>query len=112
MGSMDFFTVPTVRVLFVFVVLSHDRRRVVHFNVTEHPTEEWTAQQIREAFPWDQAPRYLIRDRDAIFGGAFVALTKSMGIEDAAADSAQLFPLLPDVAHTFSPSAVAPSRER
>ena len=62
---MDFFTVPTVRVLFVFVVLSHDRRRVVHFNVTEHPTEEWTAQQIREAFPWDQAPRYLIRDRDA-----------------------------------------------
>jgi len=85
---------------------------VVHFNVTEHPTEEWTAQQIREAFPWDQAPRYLIRDRDAIFGGAFVALTKSMGIEDAAADSAQLFPLLPDVAHTFSPSAVAPSRER
>ena len=81
---MDFFTVPTVRVLFVFVVLSHDRRRVVHFNVTEHPTEEWTAQQIREAFPWDQAPRYLIRDRDAIFGGAFVALTKSMGIEEVA----------------------------
>src|SRR5437879_4183237 len=82
MASMDFFTVPTVRVLFVFVVLSHDRRRVVHFNVTEHPTEEWTAQQIREAFPWDQAPRYLIRDRDAIFGGALVALTKSMGIEE------------------------------
>ena len=114
MASMDFFIVPTAlfRVLLVFVVLSHDRRRVVHFNVTEHPTEEWTAQQIREAFPWDQAPRYWIRDRDAIFGGAFVALTKSMGIEDAAADSAQLFPLLPDVAHTFSPSAVAPSRER
>src|SRR5437773_4056381 len=84
MASMDFFTVPTVRVLFVFVVLSHDRRRVVHFNVTEHPTEEWTAQQIREAFPWDQAPRYWIRDRDAIFGGAFVALTKSMGIEEVA----------------------------
>ena len=83
---MDFFIVPTAlfRVLFVFVVLSHDRRRVVHFNfnVTEHPTEEWTAQQIREAFPWDQAPRYLIRDRDVIFGGAFVALTKSMGIEE------------------------------
>ena len=53
MASMDFFTVPTAlfRVLFVFVVLSHDRRRVVHFNVTEHPTEAWTAQQIREAFP-------------------------------------------------------------
>jgi putative transposase len=58
MASMDFFTVPTAlfRVLFVFVVLSHDRRRVVHFNVTEHPTEAWTAQQIREAFPWDEAP--------------------------------------------------------
>src|SRR5262249_41149809 len=69
MASMDFFTVPTAwfRVLFVFVVLSHARRRVVHFNVTEHPTEEWTAQQIREAFPWDEAPRYLIRDRDHAF---------------------------------------------
>jgi hypothetical protein len=64
MASMDFFTVPTAwfRVLFVFVVLSNDRRRVVHLNVTEHPTEEWTGQQIREAFPWDEAPRCLIRD--------------------------------------------------
>ena len=60
MVSMDFFTVPTAtfRVLFVFIVLSHDRRRVMHFNVTDHPSEEWTAQQIREAFPWE-APRYL-----------------------------------------------------
>jgi putative transposase len=84
MASMDFFTVPTAlfRVLFVFVVLSHDRRRVVHFNVTEHPTEEWTTQQIREAFPWDEAPRYLIRDRDAIFGKEVIAVTKSMGIEE------------------------------
>jgi len=80
---MDFFTVPTAtfRVLFVFIVLSHDRRRVMHFNVTDHPSEEWTAQQIREAFPWE-APKYLIRDRDAIFGGEFVAVTKSMGIEE------------------------------
>jgi hypothetical protein len=54
MASMDFFTVPTAtfRVLFVFIVLSHDRRRVMHFNVTDHPSEEWTAQQIREAFPF------------------------------------------------------------
>ena len=83
MASMDFFIVPTAtfRVLFVFIVLSHDRRRVMHFNVTDHPSEEWTAQQIREAFPWE-APKYLIRDRDAIFGGAVVALTKSMGIEE------------------------------
>jgi len=58
MVSMDFFTVPTAtfRVLFVFIVLSHDRRRVMHFNVTDHPSEEWTAQQIREAFPWDLCP--------------------------------------------------------
>jgi putative transposase len=83
MASMDFFTVPTAtfRVLFVFIVLSHDRRRVMHFNVTDHPSEEWTAQQIREAFPWE-APRYLIRDRDAIFGGTVVALTSDMGIEE------------------------------
>jgi hypothetical protein len=83
MASMDFFIVPTAtfRVLFVFIVLSHDRRRVMHFNVTDHPSEEWTAQQIRAAFPWE-APRYLIRDRDAIFGGASVALTESMGIEE------------------------------
>src|SRR5215469_15827936 len=58
----------TFRVLFVFLVLSHDRRRILHWNITEHPTEEWTVQQLREAFPWDEAPRYLIRDRDAIFG--------------------------------------------
>jgi transposase InsO family protein len=83
-ASMDFFTVATAtfRVLFVFIVLSHDRRRVVHFNVTEHPTEDWTAQQMREAFPWDEAPRYLIRDRDAIFGKDLVTTTQGMGIEE------------------------------
>jgi putative transposase len=71
--SIDFFTVPTVRfkVLFVLVVLSHHRRRVVHFNVTEHPTAEWTAQQIVEAFPWDEAPMFLIRDRDKVYGVYF-----------------------------------------
>jgi putative transposase len=59
LASIDFFTVPTAtfRVLFVLVILSHDRRRVVHVNVTDHPTAAWTRQQIREAFPWDQAPR-------------------------------------------------------
>jgi transposase InsO family protein len=79
-----FFTVPTAtfRVLFVFVVLSHDRRRVVHFGVTEHPTEEWTMQQMREAFPWDQAPRYVLRDRDAIYGTDFLAMTRDMGMEE------------------------------
>jgi hypothetical protein len=65
--SIDFFVVPTVRrhVLYLFVVLAHLRRRIVHFAITEHPTAAWTAQQMMEAFPWDTAPRYLIRDRDA-----------------------------------------------
>ncbi len=71
--SIDFFTVPTAgwRILFVLVVLAHYRRRVVHFNVTEHPTAAWTAQQIVEAFPDDTAPAYLLRDRDTIYGHAF-----------------------------------------
>jgi hypothetical protein len=68
--SIDFFIVPTAafRVLFVFIVLAHDRRRIVHFNVTEHPTAQWTAQQIVEAFPFDTAPSYTIRDGDGIYG--------------------------------------------
>jgi transposase InsO family protein len=84
MASIDFFTVPTAtfRILFVFVVLSHARRRVVHFHVTEHPTQEWTMRQIREAFPWDSTPRYLLRDRDAIYGRDFAAITEGLGRED------------------------------
>ena len=83
-AAIDFFTVPTAtfRVLFVFVVLSQERRRVVHFGVTEHPTQEWTMQQIREAFPWDQAPRFVLRDRDAIYGRDFAAMTRDMGMEE------------------------------
>ena len=63
------FTVPTAtfRMLFVFVVLSHDRRRIVHVNVTAHPTAAWTAQQLREAWPWGTAPRFVVRDRDAMY---------------------------------------------
>jgi len=80
--SIDFFTVPTagLRVLFVLVVLAHHRRRVLHFNVTEHPTAHWTAQQIVEAFPDDSAPSYLLRDRDAVYGSAFRQRVKGMGI--------------------------------
>ena len=83
MVSVDFFTVPTMRfqVLYVFLVLAHDRRRILHFGVTAHPTAEWTAQQLREAFPWDSAPRYLLRDRDGIFGYDFVKEVKAMGIK-------------------------------
>jgi putative transposase len=71
--SIDFFTVPTarLRVLFVLVVLAHHRRRVLHFNVTAHPTAAWTAQQIVHTFPDDTAPAYLLRDRDAIYGDSF-----------------------------------------
>jgi putative transposase len=63
-------------------VLRHDRRHVVHFSVTPHPTAEWTAQQIVEAFPFDKAPRFLIRDRDGIYGDAFQERLQNMGIEE------------------------------
>jgi hypothetical protein len=71
--SADFFMVPTAtfRLLFVFVILAHDRRRPVHFAVTSHPTAEWTAQQLLQAFPWDTAPRFLLRDRDCNYGQVF-----------------------------------------
>ena len=83
-ASTDFFTVPTVafRVLYVFLVLRHDRRRVVHFNVTAGPTAQWTARQITEAFPFDQAPRFLLRDRDGIYGQDFRDRVKHTGIEE------------------------------
>jgi len=82
--SMDFFVVPTAtfRVLFVVVVLAHHRRRLVHFNVTENPTARWTARQVVEAFPWDSAPRYLLRDRDGVYGDEFRRQVAAMGIEE------------------------------
>jgi putative transposase len=81
--SVDFFTVPTIRfrILYVFLVLAHERRRILHFAVTQHPTTEWTTQQLREAFPWDKAPRFLLRDRDRIFGHEFVEQLQAMGIQ-------------------------------
>jgi putative transposase len=82
--SVDFFTVPTAtfRILYVFIVLLHDRRRVVHFNVTESPCAVWAGQQIVEAFPWDLAPRFMIRDGDQIYGLEFVRRVKGMGIRE------------------------------
>ena len=81
--SVDFFTLPTAtfRVLFVFIVLRHDRRRILHFNVTEHPTAEWSAQQIVDAFPWDSAPRFMLRDRDGIYGAYFKRRVAGLGIQ-------------------------------
>jgi len=82
--SADFFVVPTVtfRLLFVFVILSHDRRRPIHFAVTTNPTAEWTARQLLEAFPWDSAPRYLLRDRDGIYGEKFREAATWLGIRE------------------------------
>jgi transposase InsO family protein len=84
LASIDFFTVPTagLRVLFVLVVLAHQRRRAVHFNVTEHPTAPWTAQQIVDAFPNEIAPCYVLRDRDTIDGHAFRQRVTGMGIAE------------------------------
>ena len=84
LAAIDFFTVPTAtfRVLDVFIVLSHDRRQVVNFNVTEHPTAQWTAQQLVEAFPYDCARRYLLHDRDAIYGAKVRRRIESLGIEE------------------------------
>ncbi len=81
--AADFFVVPTAtyRLLFVLVLLAHDRRRIRHVAVTAQPTAAWTAQQLRQAFPWDQAPRYLIHDRDHAFDG-LEATAKAMGIEE------------------------------
>ena len=82
--AVDFFVVPTAtfRILYTFVILRHDRRRVVDFNVTAHPTAAWTAQQVVEAFPEESAPRFLIRDRDGIYGMDFQTRLANMGIEE------------------------------
>ncbi len=82
--AIDFFTVPTAtfRILFSFVVLRHDRRMVVHFNVTSQPTAASAAQQIAEAFPDETSPRFLIRDRDGIYGNVFQQRVRNMGIEE------------------------------
>jgi putative transposase len=84
LASVDFFVVPTVmfKVLFVFVILAHERRRVVHINVTDAPTAQWTAQQLVEAFPWETAPRYLLRDRDAVYGVVFSSRAQTLGIHE------------------------------
>ncbi|MGD8321456.1 MAG: integrase core domain-containing protein [Gemmatimonadota bacterium] len=81
---MDFFVVPTVtfRVLYMLVIMSHDRRRIVHFNVTTSPSARWTAQQVVAAFPHEAAPRFLLHDRDTIFRGSFAQRVGAMGIEE------------------------------
>jgi hypothetical protein len=84
MVSGDFFTVPTIRfqVLYVVLVLAHERRRIVHFNGTAHSTAECAAQQLRKGFPFDEIPKRLLRDRDCLFGGEFLNQLRAMGIEE------------------------------
>lgn len=83
-ASIDFFTVPTVsfQILYCFIVLKHERRKIVHFNISSNPTAQWTAQQIKEAFPYDQSPKYLLRDRDAIYGHVFQQYVNNMNIKE------------------------------
>jgi putative transposase len=82
-AAMDFFAVPTITfgVLYCFFVISHDRRRILHVNVTRHPTSRWIVQQLREAFPFGSAPRFLILDRDAKYGADVPAAIRSMKIK-------------------------------
>jgi hypothetical protein len=82
--AMDFFTVPTLRfqILYVFVVLNHSRRQVVHFGVTAHPTMAWVIQQLREAMPFGQQPTYLFRDNDRIYGEEMRRFLLGTGIEE------------------------------
>ncbi len=87
LAAMDFFVVPSVtfRLLYVFLILSHARRRVVHFHVTTTPTAAWVSQQLRQAFPFETAPRYLIRDRDGIYGDEVRRCLRSPRIEEVVA---------------------------
>ncbi len=81
---MDFFVVPTAtfRLLYVLLIVRHERRIVVHCNITESPTAAWTAQQVVEAFPFDTVPEYLVRDRDAVYGRSLVQRVKGLGIKE------------------------------
>jgi transposase InsO family protein len=82
--AIDFFLVSTLtfRLLFVFVVLRHDRREILHLNVTDHPTAVWSLRQLIQAFPEDTAPSYLLRDRDGIYGQEFSRGVERMGIRE------------------------------
>src|SRR5207245_3821414 len=82
--AIDMFVVATAtfRLLYTVIVLGHDRRRIIHCDVTQNPTQVWLARQITEAFPWDTAPRFLLRDRDASYGQTFRDRVQAMAIEE------------------------------
>src|SRR5271165_6108426 len=83
-AAIDMFVAASVsfRLLYVMIILAHDRRKIVRFDVTEHPTAAWLSRQVTEAFPWDTAPRYLLRDRDASYGSDFCKRVEAMGITE------------------------------
>jgi len=83
-GTFDMFVVASVsfRLLYVTIILSHDRRKIIRAAVTEHPTAAWLARQVTEAFPWDTVPRYLLRDRDASYGSEFRNRVEATGIKE------------------------------
>ena len=83
-AAIDLFVVPTLTFerLFAFLVLGHDRRQLLWFEVTRHPTAEWLARQITEAFPWASAPAYLVRDNGRAYGHVFMSRVRAMGIRD------------------------------
>jgi transposase InsO family protein len=83
-AAVDLFVVPTIgfKLLYGLVILGHGRRKLIHYAVTAHPTAEWIARQIVEAFPWDEAPEYLVRDRDAVYGEVVKRRLRGLGIRD------------------------------
>jgi putative transposase len=83
-AAIDMFVVATAtfRILYAVIILGHDRRKVIHFEVTQNPTQVWLSRQMTEAFPWETAPRYLLRDRDRSYGPAFRDRVKAMGVEE------------------------------
>ena len=87
--AIDFVVVPTAtfRALYVLLIMSHDRRRILHFNVMTSPSAQWTAKQVIHAFPYESAPRFLLHDRDSIFGNSFVRRVESMGIKEVVTDT-------------------------
>lgn len=98
-AAMDFFTVPTLAfgTLYCFFIIAHDRRRILHCHVTKHPNSAWVVQQLREAFPYDSAPGYLIFDRGASFNEEVIDTVKSFGVPSGSASAVR--------GRTASPSA-------
>jgi hypothetical protein len=106
-AAMDFFTVPTLTfgALYCFFVIAHDRRRIVHFNATRHPSSAWVSQQLREAFPYDCSPKYLIHDQDAIFGTEVVDTIEALDVKSKR--TAFKSPWQNGIAERFAGSAAA-----